>query len=91
MSSGSPVQHPELGELAAYHLGTNDNPLPPNIKVVATGGGGRSQDGGFLGPAYASTVVSGSAMPNWTERPWSVAANRSTTRGEECGRGSISG
>ena len=74
------VRHPELGALAAYHLGTNDYPLPPNIKVVAQGGGGRSQDGGFLGPAYASTVVSGSAMPNWTERPGGLSEPLDDTR-----------
>jgi hypothetical protein len=68
------VSHPELGAIIAQGLERPESSLPGNLKVVPQGGGGRSKDAGFLGPQFASTTVSGSNMPNWSERPGDLAA-----------------
>ncbi len=62
------ADYPTLGAVAAKALASETQGLPGHVIVQPSGGGGRSNDAAYLGPKYASLVLSGQAPAN-TTRP----------------------
>jgi uncharacterized protein (DUF1501 family) len=72
--------YPHLGAVGAKLLAPADSPLPGHIHVTAGGNGGSGNDAAYLGPRYASIVLSDGTPPRNTALPEGVTAEAEIRR-----------